>query len=245
MNNEINKVIVFDLDHTIGDFFVIGLIWNFMKKTIGNLNQYDFNIICSLFPEIIRFNIIPILNYIHVRINITSSIKVLIYTNNKGGKNWIDMIIGYIESKMDSNIIYKIIENTNKKSYKDLIHKSHIPRSAKILFIDDYYHSYMKHEKVTYLNVKKYNFYVNNDILINTITNSEYINRKIPINMRNQFKSLFKNYVIKNNRNNNKKDSEKRVDHIVSRMILNYVRTFLNEENTKTRKNRKRLIING
>ena len=245
MNNEINKVIVFDLDHTIGDFFVIGLIWNFMKKTIGNLNQYDFNIICSLFPEIVRYNIIPILNYIQVRINITSSIKVLIYTNNKGGKNWIDMIIGYIESKMDSNIIYKIIENTNKKSYKDLIHKSRMPRSAKILFIDDYYHSYMNHEKVTYLNLKKYNYYIKNDILINTIINSEYINRKIPINMRNQFKSLFKNYVIKNNRNNNKKDSEKKVDHIVSRMILNYVRTFLNEENTKTRKNRKRLIING
>ena len=44
----IDRVIVFDLDHTIGDFLVIGMIWKFFSIKKCNMNQIDFNNICNI-----------------------------------------------------------------------------------------------------------------------------------------------------------------------------------------------------
>tara|TARA_B100001057_G_C22665749_1_gene877748 strand:- start:138 stop:872 length:735 start_codon:yes stop_codon:yes gene_type:complete len=242
MNNEINKVIVFDLDHTIGDFFIIGMIWNFMKKIKLHLNQRDFNDICSLFPNILRYNIIPILNYICVRKTVNNTIKIIVYSNNKKGIDWIKMIVTYIQYKVNYKIFFKVIEN-DYKSYKNLLIKTGIPKTAKILFIDDFYHSQMNHDKVVYLNIKPYNYYIPNRILIDTFTTSKYFYNKILNNDKLNVVGLFKKYIEINNINKEKKKEEKKVDSIVSKMILNHIQRFLNENDNKTRKNRKPLRI--
>ena len=179
MDNEINKVIVFDLDHTIGDFFVVGMIWNFMEKINLKLNQIDFNNICSLFPDILRYNIVSILNYICVRKSINNTIKILLYSNNKKGIKWIKLIVCYLQYKVNCKIFYKVIENNNK-SYKDLLIKTGIPKRAKLLFIDDHYHSHMESNKVVYLNIKPYNNYTLNITIINSFINSTFFYNKIP-----------------------------------------------------------------
>lgn len=244
MNNETSKVIVFDLDHTIGDFFVIGMIWNFMEKINLKLNQLDFNNVCSLFPETLRYNIVSILKYICLRKSINNTIKILLYSNNKKGIKWIKLIVCYLQQKINYTIFYKVIENNNK-SYKDLLIKSGISRRAKILFIDDYYHSSMETDKVIYLNVKPYNYYILNNILINSFVNSRFFYDKIPHNNKLKTIHLFKKYVELNNKNKEKKNQEKKIDIIVSKTMLSHIRIFLNESNNNTRKNRKPLFIHS
>jgi hypothetical protein len=60
------KIVVFDLDETLGYFTEYGIFWdslnNFVQiKNKKKLTQYDFDSILDLFPEFIRPNIINIL----------------------------------------------------------------------------------------------------------------------------------------------------------------------------------------
>ena len=65
-----NKVVVFDVDETLGYFMEFGIFWNALsmytkEHKIGvELSQYEFNQILDLYPEFIRPNILSILNYL-------------------------------------------------------------------------------------------------------------------------------------------------------------------------------------
>jgi hypothetical protein len=67
------KIVVFDLDETLGYFTELGIFWDCLKnylkqesnKTI--LTQSDFNDVLDLFPEFLRPNIINILTYLKKR----------------------------------------------------------------------------------------------------------------------------------------------------------------------------------
>ena len=65
------KIVVFDLDETLGYFTEFGIFWdclmrysNEKKKVL--LNQCDFNDILDLYPEFLRPNIINILSYLYL-----------------------------------------------------------------------------------------------------------------------------------------------------------------------------------
>ena len=63
------KIVVFDLDETLGYFTEFGIFWDcliyyFKNKNEETLTQSDFNDILDLFPEFLRPNIINILNYL-------------------------------------------------------------------------------------------------------------------------------------------------------------------------------------
>ena len=57
------KIVVFDLDETLGYFVEFGIFWDslnlyLIKNNKKGLNQNDFNNILDLYPEFIRPNII-------------------------------------------------------------------------------------------------------------------------------------------------------------------------------------------
>ena len=61
------KIVIFDLDETLGYFVEFGMFWDCLNKyLIDNsnyeLNQSDFNYIIDLYPEFLRPNILHILN---------------------------------------------------------------------------------------------------------------------------------------------------------------------------------------
>ena len=64
------KVVVFDLDETLGYFIEFGIFWDSLKEYVNknnidcNINQDLFNKILDLFPEFLRPNIINILQYL-------------------------------------------------------------------------------------------------------------------------------------------------------------------------------------
>jgi hypothetical protein len=62
------KIIVFDLDGTLGYFSQISVVWEFLKRYGTFFVQdeiYLFNSVFDLFPEVIRPNMFEILKYVY------------------------------------------------------------------------------------------------------------------------------------------------------------------------------------
>ena len=67
------KIVVFDLDETLGYFMELGMFWEALKTYIHKtqlpiqLNQLFFDNILNLYPEFVRPDILNILNYIKTK----------------------------------------------------------------------------------------------------------------------------------------------------------------------------------
>lgn len=98
------KVVAFDVDETLGNFSQ----FSYFGHTLGQyFNKPDimyryFNDLVDLYPEIIRPNMVRILDYIRKKKNAGVCSKVMIYTNNMGPDKWVGHIRGYFENKLRS-----------------------------------------------------------------------------------------------------------------------------------------------
>ena len=69
----VKKVVVFDLDETLGYFIQLSFFWKlimvYLKKNneIYKLNQEDFNNVLDLYPEFIRPDMYSILKYLEFK----------------------------------------------------------------------------------------------------------------------------------------------------------------------------------
>ena len=65
-----SKIVVFDLDETLGYFMELGMFWDALKAYIKHkqinepINKLLFNKVLDLYPEFLRPNILNILNYL-------------------------------------------------------------------------------------------------------------------------------------------------------------------------------------
>ena len=80
------KIVVFDLDETLGSFVELGMFWDAINNTLGKQDSSHFNEILDLYPEFLRPKIIKILKYILDRKSDGTCNKIMIYTNNQGPK---------------------------------------------------------------------------------------------------------------------------------------------------------------
>ena len=163
------KIIVFDLDETLGFFSQFGTFWELLKKQNPTLTHADFSKLLDLYPEYLRPNIVSILNFLkHKKITHHCN-KIYLYTNNQGPLSWADDIILYLETKIAHKLFDKIVpaykignkiieplRTSHEKSYNDLIRCINCQTHHKICFIDDVYHEKMVHDSVYYINVKPY-----------------------------------------------------------------------------------------
>jgi hypothetical protein len=98
------KVVAFDVDETLGNFSQ----FSYFGHTLGQyFNKPDimyryFNDLVDLYPEIVRPNMVRILDYIRKKKNAGSCSKVMIYTNNMGPDKWVGHIRSYFENKLRS-----------------------------------------------------------------------------------------------------------------------------------------------
>ena len=96
------KVVAFDVDETLGNFSQ----FSYFGHTLGQyFNKPDimyryFNDLVDLYPEIIRPNMVRILDYIRKKKNAGVCSKVMIYTNNMGPDKWVAHIRRYFEDKL-------------------------------------------------------------------------------------------------------------------------------------------------
>ena len=118
----IPKVVVFDLDETIGSFSDLYLIWTaifntgiYKGPTNPQIIQTIFNELLDLYPEFLRYGILHILDFIRTKIQNGESHFIYLYTNNQcnfvacsdsrddtppSPTEWVEMIIVYLNMKI-------------------------------------------------------------------------------------------------------------------------------------------------
>ena len=96
------KIVVFDVDETLGNFIQFSIFGHVLEEYFnkpGIMYRY-FNDLVDLYPEIIRPNMVRILDYIRKKKNAGVCSKVMIYTNNAGPDKWVGHIRQYFENKL-------------------------------------------------------------------------------------------------------------------------------------------------
>jgi len=251
-----SKVVVFDLDETLGYYTEYGLLWeslNVYLKSIKSeiiLDQTYFNSILDLYPEFNRPNIIKILKYLKQKKLKNCCNKLLIYTNNQGPIYWSRMLITYFETKIKYKLFDQIISafkiqgqqietgrTTHLKTHKDLLKCGNIPDNTQICFLDDVYYPDMNHDNVYYINLKPYEYNLKFNDIINRFIDSEII-PDLPTNSKNFLLNYMEMYAYTYK---HKTDRDLEIDNNVSKQILSHLNIFFNNDKgkQKTRKNNK------
>lgn len=256
-----HKIVVFDLDETLGYFSEFGMIWDAVCDYVDtNANvknkktQLLFNNILDLFPEFLRPNIINILKYLKKKKQETKCNKLILYTNNQGPTEWAKSIIKYFEMKLNYKLFdqiigaYKINDNqiemcrtTYSKTHEDLLKCTKLSKNTEICFLDDLYHEGMDNENIYYINVKPYKHDINYTEIINRIINSNKIN----IDNENFFREKISKILNKYHYKTRFKDmKEQYLDNIISKRIMYLLKDFF-KENNKNYKNNKNKTRNN
>lgn len=188
MPKSINKVIVFDLDDTMGHFEELSIFLGGLKNIVNKklTDKYIFKLL-DLWPKFLRFGLIEILELIKKYKKRDNSVKVVIYTNNMGPRNWTLLIKQYLEKKIKYKLFDKTItayrtkEKTNKrtthnKTYSDLIRSTKYSKDSKFIFLDDQYHPDMVHDNINYIKLHPYDYGIPFHIMIEQYLHSSYGN---------------------------------------------------------------------
>ena len=254
------KIVVFDLDETLGYFTEFGIFWdclkNYLKLNDKGLSQKLFNNILDLYPEFLRPNILNILKYLKKKKNSQHCHKMMIYTNNQGSKEWAYSIIAYFEYKIKYKLFDQIIaafkingkkveicRTKQDKCHKDFIKCTKLPINAEICFIDDSYYPEMSNNNIYYINLKPYFYDLKFEEMISRFKKSglgiDLIKdfEKFEIFMMNDFKKY--NYDIIE-----KSSNEYEIEEILGKQIMEHLEEFFSIKNknmikkiNRTRKN--------
>lgn len=254
------KMVVFDLDETLGCFVELGIFWDALENYYGhNLFKEKFFEMTDIFPEFFRPNIFKILDFVHRQKRANKCSKLVIYTNNQGPKSWVRMISDYLNFKLGHTVFDliipaykvggKIIEpnrTTHDKSIDDLFRCTKMPKTTEVCFIDDLYHPLMKTDNVCYINIKPYHFSMPFDTMATryydmvVAKSAQNIKANAIVPDKTEFvTNIVKfmkhyNYIIAN-----KGEEEKKTDKQISKELLSYLEEFFKKGNIKnTRKNR-------
>jgi hypothetical protein len=250
------KIVVFDLDETLGYFTEFGIFWDSLAYYLKGKDEYiltqdDFNDILDLYPEFLRPNIFNILTYLKEQKKMNCCHKMMIYTNNNGPPEWAQHIIKYFEKKINYKLIdqiiaafkvngktFEICRTTHSKTHKDFIRCTKIPTSAEICFLDDTFYPEMANDNIYYINVKPYYHDLQFDYMIKKLKESQI--GKILINNDKEFEekmneqlNLYKYNCI------NKDSKEYEIDKILGKHIISHLQEFFNKsKKNKTLRNR-------
>ena len=248
-----DKIVVFDVDETLGYFTQLGIFWdalNVYYKNQGNdenifktqQTQQDlFNTLIDIYPEFLRVNILAILNYLKRKKEKKKCKHIMIYTNNHASKDWINLIINYFHEKINYilfdrvirafKIHGKIIEmcrSTNDKTTGDLFNCTKIPSNSQICFLDDVYYSNMVDENVYYIKLKPYIYDLPFQQMIQRFIECKYGKR---ITDENYFRDFMKSFIDRYNFDYSKKnEKDYELDKIVSKKIMIHLQTFFDKK---------------
>jgi len=247
-----SKVIVFDLDETLGSFCDLDILWRGLLEYattnsyfVFNNTQENFNELFDLYPEFLRYGILNVLDFLYYKKIKGECDKVCIYTNNRLQKQWTNMIIQYLENKQNVDGLFddyicafkinkQIIDprrTTNNKTYNELIRCLLVPRKTEICFIDNTYYDKMKNDKVYYIQPKAYYHKMKTYEIINRFINSNFVNfcntptRNI---LKTECSDFLYEWFIKNKSLNTsvKSENEVEIDLAVSKQMMYHIREF-------------------
>ena len=259
MSKPSKKYIVFDLDETIGHFYLIRLIWESISEFISynkipyRLSQKDFNNLITAFPEVLRPDILNILGFLK-RKKVQGLCKgIMVYTNNKYHSSWVNMIIRYIEDALGGGVFDRTIlafkingeiqepcRTSNDKKLSDFIACCKLPQNIQICYFDDTEFPDMYEDNVYYWTVKPYYYCYSSNVIQNRMFSSNVLNtlilsnREMPKSMLDKNKVLFIKYMtkfldIRKMIYKEKEIIDYELDKIVSKRMMTHLNIFFNE----------------
>lgn len=248
------KIVVFDLDETLGSFIEIGIFWDSLESYYGhNLFKEQFFDTIDLFTEFLRPNILKILEFVKEKKINNECDHVMIYTNNQGPKSWVKMLSEYFNNKLNYELFDKIIaafkvqnriiemcRTSHAKSVEDLIRCTKIPPNTEICFIDDQFHPLMEQDNIYYINVKPYVFTMKFEEMA-----ERYFDKYLQISEAGK-KEEFIRFIVQNMKSYNfivrpKSDIEHKTDKVISKQLLIHLENFFKKgrvKNTRKYKNK-------
>lgn len=242
LNSIQSKVVVFDLDETLGYFTEFGIFYELLIKYLKISTPYRTHVFCSLldqYPHVLRPNIWTVFKYLKTKKQKGNCSQVMIYTNNQSPKEWTQMIKHYIETRLEytlfdriigafkiNGVIREVCRTTNDKTTSDLVRCARLPENTQICFIDDVYYENM--DNVYYIKVNPYVHNISINVMVNTFLNSrlsgeygiEYNNQEQFLNyVRNKIQQYKYTYKPKN-------PDEYDIDKIVTKQLLVLLQEF-------------------
>ena len=245
------KIVVFDLDETLGYFTEFGIFWDCLTHYLKDknnllLSQSDFNDILDLYPEFLRPNIINILNYLKNKKQSLCCHKLMIYTNNNGPKEWAHHIIDYFSKKITYKLfdqlisafkingkIVEVCRTTHNKTHSDFIKCTKLPINSEICFLDDTFYPEMVNDNIYYINVKPYYYDLSFDYMLDKFSKSD-VGKKIINNDENFNKIMIEKIKVYKYKCIDKESKEYEVDKIIGKQIIKQLQEFF----SKTKKNK-------
>lgn len=247
-----SKVIIFDLDETIGSFNELFHLWKWILSKDylledGEENQIYFNYLLDLYPEFLRYGILNILEYLYNKKQKGDCLKIYLYTNNQCSpyvSKWISLIVQYIENKLQitglfdqiicsfkiDNCIIELKRTTQQKTYSDLIRCTLLPKTTEICFIDNSYYHKMLNDRVYYIQPKSYDHSLSNEEIIERFICSHLFIKGTTIELYEWFSTKLSNNRLKRDTIND--------DIIVSQKMMYHLKDFflLTTKKQKTRR---------
>jgi hypothetical protein len=252
-----NKIVVFDVDETLGYFTQLGVFCDCLDKYFNNseYSNNNFNDILDLCPEFIRPKIFHILNYLKEKKISKKCNKVMIYTNNQGPKVWVENLKKYFDNKINYKLFDQIIaafkvrgkkielgRTSHDKNIDDFFRCTKMPADVEICFVDDVFHHKMETDSVYYINVKPYQHSLNfSKFLV------RFLESKLGYKITNKAKfitdlnSIYKRF---NYKGTDKIVTEQEIDEIVGKKMFHHIRHFFYENNNISVKNKKHVKHN-
>ena len=260
--NDPLKVVIIDLDETLGYFIEFGIFCEALNaylkydhvhgETHFMLEQPEFNQILDLYPEFIRPNIYPILNYLKHKMKMKEFKGVMIYTNNQGPRTWVTFIKNYLESKIKYKLFIQIIagfkvngkhiemcRTSHEKTLNDFFRCTKLPKNTQICFLDDMYHPNMNSDNVYYIKIKPYTYDLSFDTIIQRFLNSSIGKRLLQTKEHQDNFSIFiQQYMLKFQfLYVEKSKKEYDIDKIVTKKTMIHLQYFFNKHGLTQLKN--------
>ena len=171
------KVVVFDLDETLGSFADLYILWCGVRQVWPMCDR--FNDLLDTYPEFLRYGILTILEYLYDAKIKRICHKIFVYTNNQCSTQWVHMIADYFQMKVQSiydeppipsmklfdqkicafkinNQPIESFRTSHQKRLDDFFRCSTISENADICFVDDVEYPFMKGSKVYYICPRAY-----------------------------------------------------------------------------------------
>lgn len=170
------KVVVFDLDETLGSFADLYILWCGVCQIWPSCNHFD--LLLDTYPEFFRYGMLTILEYLYDCKRKGICQKIFVYTNNQCSVTWVKRICNYIESHIQricdnpdesvklfdqhicafkiNNKPVELCRTTHQKCLDDFFRCSMISENADICFIDDVEYPFMKGSAVYYICPRAY-----------------------------------------------------------------------------------------
>jgi hypothetical protein len=258
------KIVVFDMDETLGYFVELGIFWDSLHNyarsinadTKGTFTQEYFNSVLDIFPEFIRPNILAILQFVKMKKITRQCQSVMIYTNNQGPKEWTYFIKNYFDHKLKYKLFNHVISafkvngkqvefcrTSHDKTIKDFMRCSKMRENIEICYLDDTYYQGMNTDEVYYIKIKPYVYDLDFDSMIERFIKSpaskKLISDKKETETEREKEKSFSEF-MKENMNNyefayiEKNKEEYEIDKIVAKKTMNHLHFFFNKNKKRT-----------